>query len=528
MVIQQLRCAGVIEAIRIARAAYPNRLTYAEFLSRFYLFIPRSHATASAQGQCEALMQHLHFQSPVQYQCGRSRIYFQVSILEGLESRRSTFLDARARLVQRIMRGSVARQRYRRKLHAITKLQSVGRCVVCMHRYHTMHRGFTRLQALGRGVLGRRLARAQRQRLAAVLLQALVRGHVCRLDYVKKRHLVIRVQAFVRMKIQQRKHMKATLDRAMEADMTYQLQVLQERLEKEKQRSAELLEDQRHSMSLVNKPHRGVSNAIMVDAGGMLEKLKSDNEKYRAENGDLRIQTSKLKEELERYKSDKETKNAAQYVKMRQVEAEIKVKDSQYQTLQRENEKLQKQARKYRELESKQNSSNSSIGISRPNGLFRKLGSKKDVMSSTNSSYIGDLEDDDDDDLAGNNSFVPNFSQKSAETAKFLKASAQRMSKANVSGAMSSLKGKMAAVKDKYGGDFATNEDVVMTEVAHVTESFNLDSMPEAPLPPGWEARVSRSKGKVYYCNPSLKLTQWDRPTIESIKARRSQESLKQ
>ena len=54
------------------------------------------------------------------------------------------------------------------------------------------------------------------------------------------------------------------------------------------------------------------------------------------------------------------------------------------------------------------------------------------------------------------------------------------MSKANVSGAM-------AAVKEKYGGDFTTNEDV-MTEAAHVTESFNLDSMPEeAPLlPPGW------------------------------------------
>ena len=85
-----------------------------------------------------------------------------------------------------------------------------------------------RLQALGRGVLGRRIARAQRQRLAAVLLQALVRGHVCRLDFVKKRHLVIRVQAFVRMKIQQRKHMKARLERAMEADMTYQLKVLQE------------------------------------------------------------------------------------------------------------------------------------------------------------------------------------------------------------------------------------------------------------------------------------------------------------
>ncbi|KDO16535.1 hypothetical protein SPRG_17950, partial [Saprolegnia parasitica CBS 223.65] len=49
-------------------------------------------------------------------------------------------------------------------------------------------------------------------------------------------------------------------------------------------------------------------------------------------------------------------------------------------------------------------------------------------------------------------------------------------------------------------------------------ESFNQDSLPEAPLPMGWEAKVSRNNGKVYYVNKSLELTQWDRPTIETLK----------
>jgi myosin heavy subunit/DNA-binding Xre family transcriptional regulator len=35
MVVEQLRSAGMVEAIRIARSAYPNRLTYTEFLNRF-------------------------------------------------------------------------------------------------------------------------------------------------------------------------------------------------------------------------------------------------------------------------------------------------------------------------------------------------------------------------------------------------------------------------------------------------------------------------------------------------------------
>ncbi|KDO32838.1 hypothetical protein SPRG_02531 [Saprolegnia parasitica CBS 223.65] len=58
----------------------------------------------------------------------------------------------------------------------------------------------------------------------------------------------------------------------------------------------------------------------------------------------------------------------------------------------------------------------------------------------------------------------------------------------------------------------------VITSNLPPQESFNLDSLPEAPLPMGWEAKVSRNNGKVYYVNKSLKLTQWDRPTIETLK----------
>ena len=35
MVVDQLRCAGVIEAIRVARAGYPNKLGHSEFARRF-------------------------------------------------------------------------------------------------------------------------------------------------------------------------------------------------------------------------------------------------------------------------------------------------------------------------------------------------------------------------------------------------------------------------------------------------------------------------------------------------------------
>jgi myosin-5 len=47
MVVDQLRSAGMIEAVRISRAAFPNRLFYRDFLSRFHVLKSKSwHATA--------------------------------------------------------------------------------------------------------------------------------------------------------------------------------------------------------------------------------------------------------------------------------------------------------------------------------------------------------------------------------------------------------------------------------------------------------------------------------------------------
>jgi len=39
------------------------------------------------------------------------------------------------------------------------------------------------------------------------------------------------------------------------------------------------------------------------------------------------------------------------------------------------------------------------------------------------------------------------------------------------------------------------------------------------PLPPTWQVRVSRSKGKVYYYHTRSNKTQWSRPTTEEIAA---------
>lgn len=57
MVVSQLRCAGVIEAIRISRVAYPNRLLLEELVDKFWIFdVQHRNTDVPVKKRCEALM----------------------------------------------------------------------------------------------------------------------------------------------------------------------------------------------------------------------------------------------------------------------------------------------------------------------------------------------------------------------------------------------------------------------------------------------------------------------------------------
>ncbi|GLE07845.1 hypothetical protein PINS_up018551 [Pythium insidiosum] len=579
MVVSQLRCAGVIEAIRISRVAYPNRLSLEELLNKFWIFAPK-HPDATLRERCEALMLQMKFKMPEEYQLGRTRIYFRMGVLETMEEKKAFHLDSQARRLQHVMRGFHLRLVYLRKLDAIVKLQSVARCVIWMNRYHAFQDALRVLQAHWRGIRGRRLANELRRNQKAVIIQRHIRGFIKRKQFKARRGSVVMVQAFVRMKVARAKYLKALQEKKLQDDMAYQLQKLQERLQEEQRRNEALITERestvRESMSaasdVVPRRKRTQSSAHlwMQDADEIINQLQEEVTRLRRENEEQRDSTAHLRNEYEKIKNEKEVQSANFHVKIRQLEDVIRDKDKKLAAAEKETAKLREQLSDYNSSSQKAASS----GTKERRSIFRTLGSKKDLSKSTSASsgaYLDSLTGPDDVNRASQ-AVHASLAQKSADTAQFLKASAQRMSRAKfwgssgssvqddrgsygdrfsdgatgssssdsgarmsllsvgngVSGAMSSLKGKMAAVKDKYYGDGdgfrpSISGPLVPTTrpSVSVNEAFNLDAMPEAPLPPGWEARLSRSKGKVYYCNPTLRLTQWDRPTVESLKAKK-------
>ncbi|TMW57353.1 hypothetical protein Poli38472_003278 [Pythium oligandrum] len=565
MVVSQLRCAGVIEAIRIARAAYPNRLQHSEILDKFWHFVPSSGD--NPRDKCQILMEKLRLTTPEQYQMGKTRVYFQLGVLEELEDRRKKFLDAKAVRLQAIMKCFMARIQYLRKINAIVKLQSVIRCVMAMRRYNTFKKGLILAQAQWRGVQGRKLAVEVKRNHNAVIIQRYTRGYLQRIKYVKIHWMVVRVQAIVRMKIQRPKYLAELREQKLQADMAYQLQQLKDRLREEQDRNARLQEERETA------PRResvvAASNVVMADAGGMIEKLQEENTKLRSKYDEIKATLSQVKAENEKFKSQSEMSSAGFHVKVRQLEDSVRDKEKRIQQLEAENAKLTDRVK--------------DLSVNGPppaekkpkekRAFFRTLGAKKETKkdavlldsltgeedlhadhNTTRTMRLPSIRfwagskttrSDDGQDEDGSNGTMTSSQADSMYT----RQSIVNTVGVGVSGAMSNLKGRIVAVKGVY--DKATRRQSVSSKGSHaeenenaadgiasappaptkpapapkadrpIRESFNLDALPEVSLPPGWEAKVSRSTGRVYYVNRKLGKSQFERPTIASLKAQK-------
>ena len=57
MILQQLRCCGVLEVVRIAKAGYPTRYLHDQFVSRYIDLMPRNkHQQGDALSLSKALL----------------------------------------------------------------------------------------------------------------------------------------------------------------------------------------------------------------------------------------------------------------------------------------------------------------------------------------------------------------------------------------------------------------------------------------------------------------------------------------
>ncbi|DAZ96407.1 TPA: hypothetical protein N0F65_012488 [Lagenidium giganteum] len=343
-VISQLRCAGVVEAIRITRAAFPNKMTHEKFLRRFVIMKPSSKGSSSsattASSACQQLIERFLASGFTRtesdsdmpdFVIGRTLIYFGKGVLEFIEHKRTTFVHDSAIVIQYAARRWLARRRMKKVRDMIIQLQSLQRRRLERKRFLIMRVRCIQIQSLWRGVRSRQRAYLLMKNRSATRIQSTYRSYCARKRYSRFRDAVIKVQANIKMKKQQSRFNQLKEEKKEQAVMENEVTLLKMRLEEEKNARIEIeaqntslqqeLSEVRHSTALpafadndLLPPYRGTrlgkesfsfidDSKLLDDSERMIDYLRKEVTKGREliaaltqENENLKLENKKVKD----------------------------------------------------------------------------------------------------------------------------------------------------------------------------------------------------------------------------------------
>ncbi|XP_037413536.1 myosin-17-like isoform X10 [Triticum dicoccoides] len=140
-VLQQLRCSGVLEAIRISCAGYPTRKLFHDFLHRFRILAPEilKENRNDEKTTCQKVLDKIGLEG---YQIGRTKVFLRAGQMAELDARRTEVRNTAARGVQSQLRTHVAREQFLILRNASVCLQSFVRARLACKLH-----GFLRQQA---------------------------------------------------------------------------------------------------------------------------------------------------------------------------------------------------------------------------------------------------------------------------------------------------------------------------------------------------------------------------------------------
>ncbi|KZV21513.1 myosin-6-like, partial [Dorcoceras hygrometricum] len=251
-VLQQLRCGGVMEAIRISCAGYPTKRPFYEFVDRFGILSPEVLVGSTDEvAVCKKLLERVGLDG---YQIGKTKVFLRAGQLAELDARRTEVLGRSASLIQRKYRSYMARRSFILVRRSAILMQSVCRGELTRNVYENMRREASSIriqkdlrmhiarkaykelclcavsiQSGMRGMAARNELRFRLQTRAAIVIQSQCRKFVAQSEYKNLKKAVLTTQCAWRARVARKELRKLK----MAARETGALQAAKNKLEKQ-------------------------------------------------------------------------------------------------------------------------------------------------------------------------------------------------------------------------------------------------------------------------------------------------------
>ncbi|WPT16300.1 Myosin-11 [Picochlorum sp. SENEW3] len=328
-VLQQLRCGGVLEAVRISCAGYPSKRTYEEFYDHFWMMCLDAGDLEEKELSKYIIDKHLP-QKDTQF--GKSRVFLRAGRMAELEKKRMDLQNSSATIIQAYVKSWLAETYYLKAKSSILKIQSNWRSYIAQRELNRRKRenaaitiqsryrsyqarrrllsvihAVETIQRAYRSYVHAKALEARKRDLASLKIQSEWRGYLARKEYQGYLRVVVLSQSLWRAKMSRAEVARRRMEARESGKLMKDKEALESKLEKLRVIS-ETVTNQRNDLRKQLKEEKAAKEKMQSE---MLAQISETNQKasrlemmLSAANENHRSETEKLKERLSKAAHD--------------------------------------------------------------------------------------------------------------------------------------------------------------------------------------------------------------------------------